>query len=252
MMQHNSESNNAFMNKFSNRIEVIGKDGVLGIMKTTKIPINLNRQSFTPNFPNNRYINYPTINPCPSYPRQNFLSQQSQNLCPTNPLSFSSQALPRLVQRSVVTEANNNIVDHGYTPYSLNDYRKLQKEVKLGGLGANIGGKEWRERARRRIKMDLYGNKLSKNKKCVSFKTESLRDIREKEKRDMIANSKRAKIAQYGKHLIEERKKAKMNFEEMFRIHRENVIKMEDEEAYENSKEIYLTRLNRIKNCFLK
>ena len=100
--------------------------------------------------------------------------------------------------------------------------------------------------------MDLYGNKLSKNKKCVSFKTESLRDIREKEKRDMIANSKRAKIAQYGKNLIEERKKAKMNFEEMFRIHRENVIKMEDEEAYENSKEIYLTRLNRIKNCFLK
>ena len=83
----------------------------------------------------------------------NFLSQQSQNLCPTNPLSFSSQALPRLVQRSVVTEANNNIVDHGYTPYSLNDYRKLQKEVKLGGLGANIGGKEWRERARRRIKI---------------------------------------------------------------------------------------------------
>ena len=252
MMQHNSQSNSAFMNKFSNRIEVIGKDGVLGIMKTTKIPINFNRQSFTPNFPNNRYINYPTINPCPSYPSQNFLpTHLSQNRC--NPtISFSSQALPRLVQRSVVTEANNNIVDHGYTPYSLSDYRKLQKEVKLGGLGANIGGKEWRERARRRIKMDLYGSKLNKNKKCVSFKTESPVDVREKEKRDMIAKSKRTKIAQYGKNLIEERKKAKMNFEDMFRIHRDNVIKIEDEEAYENSKEIYLTRLNKIKNCFLK
>ena len=137
MIQHNSQSNSAFMNKFCNRIEVIGKDGVLGIMKTTKIPINLNRQSFTPTIPNNRYYNYRTINPCPSYPRQNFQSiQQSQNRCITNPtFSFSSQALPRIVQRSVITESNNNnIVDHGYTPYSLNDYRKLQKEVKLGGL----------------------------------------------------------------------------------------------------------------------
>ena len=100
--------------------------------------------------------------------------------------------------------------------------------------------------------MDLYGSKLSKNKKCVSFKTESPVDVREKEKRDMIAKSKRTKIAQYGKNLIEERKKAKMNFEDMFRIHRDNIIKIEDEEAYENSKEIYLTRLNKIKNCFLK
>lgn len=256
MFHFNSNEKNDFISRFSNRIEIIGKDGVIGIMKNTKNPINMNRQSFTPTIKNNRYFsNYPMLPTVPTYSQilvpQKTKSQNSISTILSQ--DYSKMKLPKIIPHYNQTEQNKeNIDDHGYIPYTLKDYRKLDKEVKLGGLGANIGGEEWKEKAQRRNKMGLYGGKVNKMKMNLKIKVESPEEVREKQKRINILNSKRNKITEYSKNLETERKKPKINFSEMFKIHRENIIKVQNEEPYENCKEIYLARLNKIKSCLVK
>lgn len=256
MFHFTPNDKNDFISKFSNRIEIIGKDGVIGIMKNTKNPINTKRQSFTPTIKNSRYFsNYTMIPTIPTY-SQILIPQKtkSQNSISTIlSKGYSKTKLPKIVPQYTQTEQNKeNIDDHGYIPYTLKDYRKLDKEVKLGGLGANIGGEEWRKKAQRRKKMDLYGGKVNKMKMNLKIKIDSPEEVREKQKRVKIINSKRNKSIEYSKNLEIERKKPKINFSEMFKIHRENIIKVQNEEPYENCKEIYLTRLNKIKSCLVK
>ena len=35
-----------FLSKFANRVEKVGRDGVMGLMKSTKLPINNMRQNY--------------------------------------------------------------------------------------------------------------------------------------------------------------------------------------------------------------
>ena len=58
-----------------------------------------------------------------------------------------------------------------YKPYTLKDYKELEKVgVVLGGLGPNIGTKEWEEKKKKMKKMEEYGNKINFKKNKINKK----------------------------------------------------------------------------------
>ena len=109
MFHFNSNEKNDFISRFSNRIEIIGKDGVIGIMKNTKNPINMNRQSFTPTIKNNRYFsNYPMLPTVPTYSQilvpQKTKSQNSISTILSQ--DYSKMKLPKIIPHYNQTEQN--------------------------------------------------------------------------------------------------------------------------------------------------
>jgi hypothetical protein len=85
-----------------------------------------------------------------------------------------------------------------YEPYTLKEYKELEKVgVVLGGLGPNIGTKEWEEKKKKMQKMEEYSKKVSSMKKRTKSK-EKFENILEEEKKKKFENSIRRRCYEYG------------------------------------------------------
>ena len=85
-----------------------------------------------------------------------------------------------------------------YKPYTLKEYKELEKVgVVLGGLGPNIGTKEWEEKKKKMQKMEEYSKKVSSMKKRTKSK-EKFENILEEEKKKKFENSIRRRCYEYG------------------------------------------------------
>ena len=365
--------NDDFLSKFANRVEKVGRDGVMGLMKSTGLPINMNRSnnfynsnnndsfkgrndlneihkniyednnsSYNPRIKNNIYINkqfnkYPTknyeirnikqssfnhnsntgifstrssisprindgfnninrsqrnsllssvkmpmisnnmiYNQNPNNNNDNFISRSQvrknsmnyhynipQNfLDPKTNFSFS--------KRNIYTVANNrqNIVDHGYTPYTLKDYKKISNDVKLGKLGPNIGTEDWLKKKNRMQKMSEYGNKvIYEGTGCKNKIAESADERHRRLQEFKSLNGKWNIINEYSKGLQLNKEK---NSNEQFKrnandklLEEERLIDKQFElDMRENEEEermlqqqnnvLYQQRLNRMKNLLFK
>ena len=362
-----------FLSKFANRVEKVGRDGVMGLMKSTGMPINDimgnnynnqnninsfkgrndlneinkdiidNRSSvFSPRIKNNIYINrsinkYPDNNTMiksmkhysiqdnnnqnlnytnadlPSLNRKNIINYDDNgfrnNYSKRNSLMnsvnipnisaniytrnlnnddnnfiFRSQVRKNSMQyhynnpnildpntntimkRNIYTDANNrqNIIDHGYIPYTLKDYKKISNDVKLGKLGPNIGTEEWEKKKNRMKKMSEYGNKvIYEGKGCKSKVSESADERHRRLQEFKALTGKWNIINEYSKGLLLNKDK---NSNEMFKknandklIEEERLIDQKFElDMRENEEEermlqqqnnvLYQQRLNRMKN----
>lgn len=228
------EKKDPFLEKFANRIETMGKDGVIGLIKHTKNPIN-------------SYV-----------PRKNLGIRRRYR---------ENQVLRSVIfpQRRVSNEEvkTNNLlrsVDYGdyvYTPYSFHDYQKLPKEVKLGGLGPSIGGEEWAEKQLRRLKMSEYGEKVLSRVKCKNKTCENLIEEREKEKKDYLNKVNSGNIHSFRPKLYKASKTIqplqdpyygrRPTITKIFRSEENKAIQEEMDENYQ----LYLSRLNKIKTSLI-
>ena len=357
--------NDDFLAKFGNRVEKVGRDGVMGLMKSTGLPINMNRQnnyanqnhfntykgrndlkeihkniiednynSFSPGSKNNIYINkFPTsskeirnikhysflnnnnneilskrsnipplsnnISNNINYRQRNSLlksmniainsndlfNQNNENFKPIIQIRknsvnyryngglnnlFEQKTNISMPQRNIYTVANNrqNIVDHGYTPYTLKDYKKISNEVKLGKLGPNLGTEDWLKKKDRMKKMSEYGNKVIYEGKGCRNKVSESADERHKRLQELKAlNGKWNIISEYSKGLkLNKEKNSNEQFkwnandkllEEERLIDKQFELDIRDNEEEERMLQqqnnvIYQQRLNRMKNLLFK
>lgn len=175
-----------------------------------------------------------------------------------------------IAQRNIYSVANNrqNIVDYGYTPYTLKDYKKITNDVKLGKLGPNIGTEEWKQKRRKMRKMSEYGNKVMHEGKGCYVKLSESADERHKRLQEMKQlNGKWNIINEYSKGLLlnndknsNEQFKRNVNnklMEEERLVDKQFELDMEKEEEEERilqqkKNAIYQQRLNRMKNLLFK
>ena len=179
----------------------------------------------------------------PNKKQNNFLSK-SVNLNISKKFSINSDFQNE-------NNENENIVDHGYTPYSLKDYQNLPKvETLERGLGPNIGSKDWKEREIKRNRMSNYGNNIMKNETGLIYKVYASPEQMEKRKKDLIKlNSKWRRSNTYGKNLLDSRRES-INSDNYFsdKIHQ----KVEEDLFHpERDRETYLKRLDKMKGLFL-
>ena len=365
--------NDDFLSKFANRVEKVGRDGVMGLMKSTGAPINMekikdyynqnyfdhrfqrnnqneihknilgeNNSAIVPRIKNNIYINqginkYPTTNydvknikpytfldksntgtftaggmmSSNSYDYNNFntfnnnrnslisstnlginsnniyeplSNKNNENFINRNQLRkksmnyrynapnnlFDPKTNFSIQRRNIYTVANNrqNIIDHGYTPYTLKDYKKISNDVKLGKLGPNIGTEDWFEKKNRMKKMSEYGNKvIFEGRGCKKKVTESA-EVRHRRLQEIKSlNGKWNIINEYSKGLQLNKDK---NSNEQFKrnandklLDEERLIDKQYElDIRENEEEermlqqqnniLYKQRLNRMKNLLFK
>ena len=274
--------NDDFLAKFANRVEKVGRDGVMGLMKSTGLPINIDRENnlynqvdfnynkginsskeirknifddnnstFEPRIKNNIYINrninkFPTKNyDIQSVKHYSFINNNNTGLFSSkanissingqimndfnkinnnkrnsliqsmkisnniynqnindNNENFINRSVVRknsmnyrynlpnniieqktnisIPRRNIYTVANNrqNIVDHGYTPYTLKDYKKISNDVKLGKLGPNIGTEDWVKKKNRMQKMSELIKLYMKEKVVkIKYQNQPMKDI---------------------------------------------------------------------------
>ena len=237
--------NDDFLSKFGDRVEVIGKDGVMGIMKHTRESINKNynyqNEIFNRgngrnltykhnngNFRNQEMTNITNIlnstneysNYNPSYLSQSYKIKKFNNnifdnklnnnfnnnfninnndyslnmnayevnknrksissnnnyrinrqpliySCHLNKNKYKIENLPNNIyynnqeqNKHQIGDNRQNILDYGYKPYTLKDYKKIDNDVKLGKLGHDYDNKIWNEKRIRLKKMIEYGKQL--------------------------------------------------------------------------------------------
>lgn len=237
--------NDDFLSKFGDRVEVIGKDGVMGIMKHTRESINKNynyqNELFNRgngrnltykhnngNFRNQEITNITNIlnntneysNYNPSYLSQLYKIKKFNNNIFDNKLNnnfnnnfninnndytlnmnayevnknrksissnnnyrinrqpliysyhlnnnkYKIENLPNNIyynnqeqNKHQIGDNRQNILDNGYKPYTLKDYKKIDNDVKLGKLGHDYDNKQWNEKRIRLKKMSEYGKQL--------------------------------------------------------------------------------------------
>ena len=228
------KNNIDFLSKFGERVEKIGKDGVMGIMKKHTGPsINNNNiiyneifnRDFNKNLTykpnrnnfeqNNTYINnnkftsnssnilniYPMlsnninnrINPINHFEEMNrnrkSISSNNDYRNNNNPLIYSCQInrknnpfenenniyynsknKNRIKNKYEIGDNRQKILDFGYKPYTIKDYKKINNDINMGKLGANLGTKEWNEKKERMTKMSNYGKQIIIKGKENQFK----------------------------------------------------------------------------------
>ena len=248
------KKNDDFLSKFGDRVEVIGKDGVMGIMKHTRESINKNYnyqneifnrgnvRNLTYKYKNGYFKNQEVTNITnllnntneysnynPSYLSQSYKIKKFNNNLLDNKLnnnfnnnfninnndySLNMNAFEVNKNRKSISSNNNyrlnrqpliyschlnnnkykienfpnniyynnqeqnkhqigdnrqNILDHGYKPYTLKDYKKIDNDVKLGKLGHDYDTKQWNEKRISFIKIkmnnssDEFSNKINDN-----------------------------------------------------------------------------------------
>ena len=150
-----------------------------------------NQRSFSSKAKYDKNINSSNLNN--SNLRDQFSSiEKAQN---THPDSFSSN-----YKQNNNKSLNNDI---SYHPYSLKDYKELGNgKIVLGGLGPNIGTKEWEERLIKMKKIVEYSENIKKTQKVLLKPLkETPIDIIEREKKEKLESSSRNKAAEYGKKI---------------------------------------------------
>jgi hypothetical protein len=151
-----------------------------------------------------------------------------------------------------LTDLNNkNDSRQPYKPYSLKEYKDLGNEkITFGGLGPNIGTKEWEEKANKMKKVNEYSENLKKHKKLVLKPIkEAPLEIIEKIKKEKVMASNRTKAAMYGKKINKQKEETKNYFSENLlnnnpikNIYEDNRLdfgEMKEEDEEEDVKEFF-------------
>jgi hypothetical protein len=218
-------SNENFLLKFKNQIEKIEKDGINGLIKNTEnsTPIdknyyknskseknknknfhdeffNKNYQNFNNHFNNNFNNNFnKNFNKNFHFPSK-FDEYQNTNQISTkiylenikNDLNFNT---PKNHLNSPKNHSNFfNNVSAGYKPYTLKEFKQMNKPVVLGKLGPNIGTKIWNEKKEKMERKKNYSNKI---KKINNFKIDSIENEIKMNKKKNVEESKNFKAKNY-------------------------------------------------------
>ena len=244
------KTDDIFLAKFGDRAEIIGKDGVMGIMKNTGSSINNNNNiyfqrglfngdfnknlTYKPNRNNsseqnnfisknqqilnnnlgslnntnesitkkpfyllshsfkikdyNNNINNMYNNRLYDYPlNMNFMDANKNRKSISSNINYRNNREPLIYSCQINNNQNSylnnnhiynmnnnidqnkheignnrqNIIDYGYKPYTLKDYKKINNDIKMGKLGDdNIGNDEWNKKRERMKKMSEYGKQL--------------------------------------------------------------------------------------------
>ena len=151
----------------------------------------------------------------PSKPKLRPISSQTKHI-PRSNININNNNLQQNAIQ-ILTNNNNSHISHNtssricsaqsrsrisnieYRPYTLKEYKELEKVgVVLGGLGPNIGTKEWEEKKEKMKKMEEYASRIANMKSKIKKKKDNLDDILTKEKQSKIDNSIRQRCLQYG------------------------------------------------------
>jgi len=128
-----------------------------------------------------------------SNPKHHPSLDRAQN---THPDSFSNAN-----NRNNKSTLNEN--DTSYHPYTLKEYKELNNgKVVLGGLGPNIGTKDWEEKHKKMRKITQYAENVKSlhHEKLKPIKENPL-DIIERERREKVDASTRNKASEYAKKI---------------------------------------------------
>ena len=119
-------------------------------------------------------------------------SQSRMNTTNTNTTNLSNLSSGRVCS----AYSRSRFVE--YKPYTLKEYKEMERVgVVLGGLGPNIGTKEWEEKREKMRKMEEYAKRVGELKNKVKKRKERVEDIIEKEKKKKIENSIRRRCYEY-------------------------------------------------------
>lgn len=169
------------------------------------IPINnMQQQQFNANQNNFNNLVYSQVNQTGVQSKSKLRPISSQNrTTEVSKIEEYSGSVNRNNLSNRITSAHNcsRYVKGDYKPYSLKEYKELEKVgIVLGGLGPNIGTKDWEEKKDKMKKMEKYSNHVnSLSKMKVKKKKESLEELIQKEKQKKIRLSCRRKCYEYGK-----------------------------------------------------
>ena len=142
-------------------------------------------------------------------------SQSRMNTTNTNTTNLSNLSSGRLCS----AQSRSRLTNVEYRPYTLKEYKELEKVgVVLGGLGPNIGTKEWEEKKEKMKKMEEYAKKVAALKEKNKKQKQKVEEIIEKEKKKKIENSIRRRCYEYA-NLV----RPKTRIEQ--RINRANMLK---------------------------
>lgn len=166
------------------------------------IPFNYNLQ-LNPNQNNIDTSCYSQLNQTSLQSRTRLRPISSQNrVIEISKIDDYSNSINRNNISDRITSANNcsKYVRGDYKPYTLKEYKELEKVgIMLGGLGPNIGTKEWEQKKNKMKKMEKYSNQVNSLAKTVKKKKETLDALIQKEKQLKIESSNRRKCLEYGK-----------------------------------------------------
>ena len=184
---------NPYYNPYQNQIPIINNQNYI----INNIPINNNNDNYNNQNQNEKNIsnlsnnnNNTTLNNSKLNGKTK-LRPISANQSKINLSNLSSGKLNSVYSNSRITNIE-------YKPYTLKEYKELEKVgVVLGKLGPNIGTKEWEEKKKKMQKMEEYSKKVSSMKKRTKSK-DKFEYIIEEEKKKKIENSIRKRCYEYG------------------------------------------------------
>ena len=314
-----------FLKKFTNRIEQMGKDGIVGILKNTREPINISKKRLKfsiNNYKNSYQKNYFDSNSLPLLYKSNLNTNNSSYLEPENDISNynkeknvfhkpfynpfsdnyehkkslmnedlyyinnsniysnnSSQMTNKYLKvRNIINNKEleskkyNNVlskslklnsskidniidnkIDYGYTPYNLKSYKKLP-QIKLGKLGRDLNNKEWKNKQLKMKKMVDYGKEVfDKEMNSVKIKKIKINNNNKNKIKDEFEfkndEGKWNKKIQYNKSLSN---RIFRDSNKYFQEVSDEIIKERERIEKEENHKIYLRRLEKMKNLFLK
>lgn len=184
-----------FVMKNKGKIQYVDKEGPKKVLSSSKSPINPKKKKKTKKSENKEedlnckvyeISNTPNISPIKEKKKE---KETSSGLIKNN-TSVTSLIIPEKSKGNQIKKGNNRYEDkntpyklnkvksmnilqdnknehpiqivneYGYTPYNMKDYKKINLDIKMGGLGANVGTEDWNNRKGKVSKMVTYGKGL--------------------------------------------------------------------------------------------
>ena len=244
---------NSFMRKFNDRIQIMGKEGIIGIIQENHIQVKGRRMIHTPV----KYKKSASMNDITQLSKIEHIEEKNEKdvkdkyFFRANPRIYPRYNEPRdssFISKSAnlyVRPADNlqNIVDHGYRPYTIKEFNNLPKEIKLGKLGPNFDAK-WRAKKKRVNKMKEYANHILDVGHGLVFRNiPSPEEIRAEERKKKIQNGRIMKIREYV-NKMEGKDGSELN---IFRKEGDNAILRKNKQMYIDNQNKYLERLEKLK-----
>lgn len=217
--QTNVKSTKQFLKNFSGRSEIIGKDGIKGIMLTSEQKKNniLNKsnsqQNYLPPIKSKQLSNLSKSNSLPTYKQElihdpvNSPSKIDDWRRYPNVVPVSNQINKNSLNYIYDHIQNHNIYqDRSYVPHTYKEYTQQMNEyksIKFGGVGDNMGTPDWSRRFMKFQKMNLYGTKIiADHLRKINHNRKNPQEEREIELKKQYEESTRFKIHKYGKGVM--------------------------------------------------
>ena len=176
--------------------------------------------------------------------------------------------IPITNKKTEVLDANklmkhNIFLERSYIPHTYKEYTNVMREYKnnrFGGLGPNLGTKEWSRRAIKFRKMNEYGVNVVANFQGVKkYKRESPDEERKLNLERIYKKSKRYITKKYGEGVMlnklrkqKEMERLEKEFYEQNLLQEQKEKEEEEECLFTNSREKYIERLNKLKESLIK